>query len=349
MTASSTAISTAVQAVNAATPGSPVTVALDLGGASTTPTAAFSALTAVLIDLTSSGGSATVQGATVSSGTLVIAANVAPVDWTVNGGNVTVEGSAAAGDFIVNGGTVTLADGTVITGNSPAIIVNAGTVVLDGVTAQTATNSPTIEVNGGSLLVRDSTIDESSGYNQAAILITGGTVDLGTAVSPGGNTLNINGTGQFVQDTVSGSVPDFGNTLEANGSRLLASYLSFTALASSSVSSVCGQSVTLTATVRAAYSSDGTPRGEVDFVDTTTGSDLGSTSVTSGIATLITPALAVGSHTITAEYEGNGGFAFSLGTLTQTVQPDSTTTSVMSSIELSELWSGCDVHGQGRC
>ena len=52
----------------------------------------------------------------MTSGTVVVAAGVAPVDWTVNGGNVIVEGSASAGDFIVNGGTVTLADGTVITG-----------------------------------------------------------------------------------------------------------------------------------------------------------------------------------------------------------------------------------------
>ena len=122
-------------------------------------------------------------------------------NWTVNGGNVTVEGSATAGDFIVNGGTVTLADGTVITGNSPAIIVNSGTVILQGVTAQTATNSPTIVVNGGSLVVRNSTIEESTGSAQAAILINGGTVDLGTAASPGGNTFNVNGTGTLIQNT----------------------------------------------------------------------------------------------------------------------------------------------------
>jgi len=330
-TTSSTAVSTAVQAVNASSPSSPVTVTLDLGGATMTPTTAIGAPGNVQVDLTSSGGTATVQGATVTGGTVVIDASVAPVDWTVNGGDVIVQGSASAGDFIVNGGTVTLADGTVITGNSPAITLNSGTVILQDVTAQTATNSPTIIVNGGSLLVRNSTIEESTGYAQAAILITGGSVDLGTAASPGGNTFNVNGTGELVHNATSSSVPDIGNTLDVNGTPLLSPYLSFTALASSSASSVYGQSVTLTAAVRAANPSDGAPGGEVNFLDTTTGANLGSASVTNGVATLITSALAIGSHTITADYVGNSSFAFSLSTLTQTVQQDNTTTSVTSS------------------
>ena len=125
-TASSAGVSTTVQAINAATPSSPVTVTLDLAGASTTPTTAISAPSTVQVDLTSSSGSATVSDATVMSGTVVVAASVAPVDWTVDGGDVVVEGSASAGDFVVNGGTVTLADGTVITGNSPAIIRQFG-------------------------------------------------------------------------------------------------------------------------------------------------------------------------------------------------------------------------------
>src|SRR5262249_61196542 len=122
----------------------------------------------------------------------------------------TVQGAAAAGDFIVNGGTVTLADGTVLTGNSPALVVNGGTVILRGVTARTATNSPTIVVNGGSLVVRDSTIQESTGFAQAAILITGGSVDLWTAANPGGNAFNVNGGGELVHNMTSGTVNDYG-------------------------------------------------------------------------------------------------------------------------------------------
>ena len=176
------------------------------------------------VDLTSSSGTATVQGATVTERHRGDRGQRRAGRLDGQWRQCHVEGSASAGDFIVNGGTVTLADGTVITGNSPAIIVNSGTVILQGVTAQTATNSPTIVVNGGSLLVRDSTIEESTGYAQAAIQINGGSVDLGTSASPGGNTFNVNGTGTLIQNTTGSSVPAVGDTFENNGAAVAASF-----------------------------------------------------------------------------------------------------------------------------
>jgi hypothetical protein len=219
-TTSGGAVNTAIQAVNGVsnpTPSTPQTVTLDLAGTTATATVAFAASSGVELDLTSSSGNGTVQNATINGGTIVVAASVAPVNWTVDGGNVTVEGSASAGDFTVDGGTVTLADGTVVTGNSPSITINGGTVILHGATAQTATNSPTIVVNGGSLVVRNSTIQESTGYAQAAILITGGMVDLGTTSSPGGNTFNVNGTGTLIQNKIASPVAAIGDTFENNG------------------------------------------------------------------------------------------------------------------------------------
>ena len=257
------------------TSGSPVTVTLDVGGGSTTPNSAFDAPSGVQVELSSSSANATVEGATVNTGIVVIDASVTPSNWTVNGGSVIVKGSETAGDFIVNGGTVTLANGTVITGNSPAITIYGGTVILDGVIAQTATNSPTIVVNGGNLIVRDSTIQESTSYTQAAILINGGTVDLGTAASAGGNIFNVNGTGEFVEDRTTSPVPDFGNTLEVDGARLSAPFLSFSILESSASPALLGQPLIFTASVRAANPSDGTPTGTLDFIDTSTGTDLG--------------------------------------------------------------------------
>ena len=311
-----------------------VTVMVDLGSQSVSNTALDVPAGAQVV---LSGSSATVDQATINGGSVTVEAGVTPSNWTVNGGNVVVQGTATAGDFTVNAGTVTLADGTVITGNSPAITVNGGTVILQGVTAQTATNSPTIVVNGGSLIVRGSTIQESTNYTQAAILITGGTVDLGTAASPGGNTFNINGAGQFLEDTTSIPVSDIGNTLEVNGAPLSAADLSFTALGSSAVSSVFGQPVTLTASVGAANPADGAPTGSVEFVDTTTGTDLGTVPVSNGVASITASALAVGSHAISADYHGDGLFAFSLGTLTQTVEQDATTTTVSSSASSANL------------
>ena len=70
--------------------------------------------------------------------------------------------------------------GVTFTGHSPALTVLAGEVVVrNGVTLETATDDPTILVNGGNLTVRNSTINETTGGDQAAIKITGGTVDLG--------------------------------------------------------------------------------------------------------------------------------------------------------------------------
>jgi uncharacterized delta-60 repeat protein len=293
-------------------------VTLDLGGATISSSTPISVPQGVALVLKTNAG-ATIQGATVDAGTITVTAGVAPVNWTVNGGSVYVQGSASAGDFVVNGGTVTLADGTVITGHSSAIIVNGGTVILQGVTAQTATNAPTIVVNGGSLTVRNSTIQESTGYDQAAILVTGGFLDLGTSSDPGGNLLNINGAGEFVHAATSTSVAAVGNTYTTNRAAPGTHALGFTVVASSASSSIIGQPVTFTATVSAANPADGTPAGSVDFFDTTTNNDLGTATLTGGVARLTTATLTVGSHAISARYAGSSMFTLSRDALIQTV------------------------------
>jgi hypothetical protein len=75
---------------------------------------------------------------------------------------------------------------------------------------------------------------------------------------------------------------------------------------SSSVSQ--GQSVTFTATVAAAISGRPAPTGSVSFYDGTT--LLGSAPISGSVATFTTSGLAVGSHSITAVYGGDGNFNF---------------------------------------
>jgi hypothetical protein len=75
-----------------------------------------------------------------------------------------------------------------------------------------------------------------------------------------------------------------------------------------------GSSVTFTATVS---SSVGTPAGNVAFTDGTT--PLGTVTLSGGTAQLTTSALAVGRHTIHADYQGNGDYAVSSGHVTQRV------------------------------
>jgi len=105
-----------------------------------------------------------------------------------------------------------------------------------------------------------------------------------------------------------------------------------TKLASSVNPSVKGQGVTFTATVTSQIAGLGTPTGSVQFaVD---GTNLGSPVSLNGSGQATSPSvstLAVGDHTITATYSGDTTFLGSSGSLKQTVNQASTSTSVSSS------------------
>jgi hypothetical protein len=279
---------TVIPAVNAlANVSQPVTIVLDLGGSTYT------------------GG--------------VAADPPANVSLVVQNGTLTKSGTTPA--LPVTGGMVTMINLN-LDPNVPAVTVTAGQVAVLDCTLTTSGNAPTILVTGGSLTLRnDMVVQASPTSTAAAVSVTGGTVDLGTAASPGGNTLNVSGTGQLVQNTTAGSVSAVGDTFEVNGTALTASSLSFTTLTSSGTSSLTGQSVTFTATVRANVSGSGTPTGSVDFLDVTTGADLGSHPLSGGTATLSISTLAVGGHTIRARYSGDNTFTLSQDSLTQTVIP----------------------------
>jgi PhoPQ-activated pathogenicity-related protein len=94
--------------------------------------------------------------------------------------------------------------------------------------------------------------------------------------------------------------------------------------------SVFGQTVTFTATVTAKSPGAGTPTGTVTFLDGTT--TLATGTLSGGKATFSTSGLAVGGHSLTVSYAGDSSFTGSTSpTLTETVNPDSTTTKVTSS------------------
>jgi len=84
-----------------------------------------------------------------------------------------------------------------------------------------------------------------------------------------------------------------------------------------------GQSVTFTAKVTS--TATGTPTGNVTFKDGAT--VLGTVALSSGVATYTTSTLAVGTHSITADFLGSTYFlASNSGTLSHVVKNDSTTT-----------------------
>jgi hypothetical protein len=102
-------------------------------------------------------------------------------------------------------------------GHSPALLVAGGTVVVTDCTLTNATDAPTILVTGGSLALRNDVIQESTGYAQVGVLVTGGTADLGTAADPGGNTINVNGPGAPAENDTATAVASVGNVWEVNG------------------------------------------------------------------------------------------------------------------------------------
>ncbi|MBL8299593.1 MAG: Ig-like domain repeat protein [Rhodanobacteraceae bacterium] len=105
-------------------------------------------------------------------------------------------------------------------------------------------------------------------------------------------------------------------------------------LASSSNPSSRGQNLTFTATVLAVVPGAGLPSGTVNFFLDGAATPSGSGTLTAGVATFSISTLAVGTHTLTATYPGDGNFLTSNGTLSpvQTVNKASSTTTLASSL-----------------
>ncbi len=109
-----------------------------------------------------------------------------------------------------------------------------------------------------------------------------------------------------------------------------------TALTSSVNPSKFGQSVTFTATVSVSSPGSGAPSGTVTFMEGAT--TLGTGTLSGGVATFMTNALAVGHHDITAVYEGDSSFNGSTSnTVDQEVQKADTTTALTSSVNPSKF------------
>ncbi len=107
-------------------------------------------------------------------------------------------------------------------------------------------------------------------------------------------------------------------------------YPTVTDLISSLNPSYSGAAVVLTADVT---SQSGTPTGQVEFLDGAT--IIGTGTLSLGVANFTTNSFSVGSHSLTAAYEGDSNFATSTSSsLTQVVNP-ATTTTISSSVNTS--------------
>ena len=137
---------------------------------------------------------------------------------------------------------------------------------------------------------------------------------------------NVVAVGQFITTTATDPA---GNTSEFSADLLVQSATT-TVVASSSNPSVFGQTVTLMATVSPTTTGQAAPTGSVAFFDGAI--ELGTATLSNGIANFSTAALVVGSHSITAQYLGDTNFVGSASpVVSQTVAQASTSTSLAAS------------------
>jgi hypothetical protein len=182
-------------------------------------------------------------------------------------------------------------------------------------------------------------------YGVASVGLSG-TLKAGSLVPPGSVTITAGGAtttapvgsgGSFSATLTTSSLPasatpyaitysyhdtadrDFADAQDASTSLTVNKDGMTTTVTSPTASTVpFGQKVTLTATVTANAPGSGTPSGNVDFFDTTTGNDLGPAQLSGGVATLATANLAAVSQTITTTYLGDPNFLTSARTMVVT-------------------------------
>jgi hypothetical protein len=185
------------------------------------------------------------------------------------------------------------------------------------VVGQSYTVSWSVTVNSPGAGTPTGTVTVSDGNGgSCSAAVAAGSCSL-TSTSAGAKTLTATYSGDGNFNGSSGTAPH--QVDKANTS---------ISVTSSANPSVFNQTVTFTATVTVAPPGAGTPTGTVNFKDN--GTTIGSGTLNGGgVATFATSALAVGSHSITAEYMGDSNFNGSTSpALTQVVNKRNTSTVV---------------------
>ncbi|HLJ95832.1 MAG TPA: Ig-like domain repeat protein [Gemmataceae bacterium] len=268
----------------------------------------------------SDGGTSIGQGMLSTSGGLTMA-SFSTSSLTVGSHTIT---ASYGGDsnFLASAGTGTQLVGTA----STAIAVSSSAA--PSVLGQSVTFTASVTINGaGSAAVASPT-------GSVAFFDNGTSIGQGTLSTSGGVTTASFSTSSLTvgSHTITASYSGDSNFLAGTASLAQAvAHAKTSTTVVSTGSSASGQSVTFTATIAVQNPGAGTPTGTVQFqIDgTNAGSPVG-VSTTGGVTTaaFTTAALAVGTHTITATYSGDGGFAGSSSGFMQTVAKARTSVSL---------------------
>jgi hypothetical protein len=273
-----------------------------------------------------------------------------PVTGTPTGTVVFYADGVSLGSAPLSGGVATLSTGSLYIGNHTITASYSGDAIF---AASSGTLSQVVKANNTTTSLSSSL---NPSYRTQSVTFT-------ATVAPSGTPLTRPPTGSvtFYADgfslgsaTLSGGVATFSTASLAAGSHsITASYSGDSTFAGSSsgtltqvvnlsntTTSVTSslnpsyytQSVTFTATVSPSGTPvTGPPTGTVSFRDG--GVTLGNGTLSNGVATFSLGGLFIGNHNISAFYNGDSTFAgSSSSTLTQTVNPNNTTTSLTSSL-----------------
>jgi hypothetical protein len=274
---------------------------------------------------------------------------VAPGAGTPTGSVTFLDGTTTLGTGTLNSsGKATLATTALLAGNHSITVSYGGdgnfTVSTSSVLTQTvneanttatvkSSTNPTVFGQSVTFTATVAAVSPGAGTPTGTVTFLDGTTTLGTGTLSAGKATFSTSVLAVGSHSISVSYAGDGNFNASTSAALIqtVSMASSTTTVATSVSpSVFGQSVTFTATVAAKSPGAGSPTGMVTFLDGTT--TLGTVALSGGTATYTTPALAVGGHSITAQYSGDGNFTASTSSAkTQTVNADTTATSVMSS------------------
>jgi hypothetical protein len=291
-------VTTVASSANPSTFGQSVTFTATVSGNGGTPSG-----TVTFLDGGTSLGAGTLSGgvATLTTSALAVGSHTITTSYGGDTNFVGSTGSLTGNPQVVNQASVTV--------SVQAIDASTGQAWTDTeVVGAKAYYEATVSVSSGGLPAPTGTVTYFD--NGSSI----GTVTLSNGSVPNSSTLTYSAAGTHTFTASYSGDGNYAAQTSSQGSLTVAKGNTTTAPASSQNPSVSGQSVTFTATVGLVAPASGTPSGSVTFFDG--GSSIGTGTVSSGVATFATSSLAVGSHTITASYSGDGNFNSSSGSLT---------------------------------
>lgn len=246
--------------------------------------------------------------ASITTSTLPVGTD--PVTAQYQGDNVFASSTSTAANVIITQST---------TATTLASSANPSTI------GQTVTFTATVVAAGAGAGTPSGTVQ----------FVEGGTI-LGTA------TLDATGKAKFTSSSLTLGVHSISalyrgdtnfvqSTSPTLSQRVTGTKASTTSVSANPTSAVAGQEVTLTAHVAAGSGQTGTPTGTVQFFAGTTSLGTGTLN-SSGVATLVTPLIPVGTNSITAQFLGDNSFKTSTSSpTTVTITQASSSTALTSS------------------